>query len=181
MYDQSCEGVCSFVFIRDSMCGEDVFNEWFNPNEACFLIILPRQSLFTGHKQRFIHTHVTHTPPIGKAKLSEVFMNSDCNYVYSVIHTTMFTNNTHINKIHLRLVHKSLLHLNPSFYPSFVNTNMKGRLSKHFGSFLKCQWLQSVARHTYLHSEESSHTMYHVEGPTVYRCPVLVLHCFCNL
>ena len=74
MYDQSCEGVCSFVFIRDSMCGEDVFNEWFNPNEACFLIILPRQSLFTGHKQRFIHTHVTRTPPIGMAK-TEVFMN----------------------------------------------------------------------------------------------------------
>ena len=32
-------------------------------------------TLFTGHKQRFIHTHVTRSPPIGIAKLSEVFMN----------------------------------------------------------------------------------------------------------
>ena len=32
-------------------------------------------TLFTGHKQRFIHIHVTCSPPIGIAKLSEVFMN----------------------------------------------------------------------------------------------------------
>ena len=32
-------------------------------------------TLFIGHKQRFIHTHVTRSPPIGIAKLSEVFMN----------------------------------------------------------------------------------------------------------
>ena len=42
-------------------------------------------TLFTGHKQRFIHTHVTRSPPIGIAKLSEVFMNVPLNipvYVY---------------------------------------------------------------------------------------------------
>ena len=33
-------------------------------------------TLFVGHKQRFIHTHVTRSPPIGIAKLSEVFMNA---------------------------------------------------------------------------------------------------------
>ena len=32
-------------------------------------------TLFTGHKQRFIHTHMTGPPPIRTAKLSEVFMN----------------------------------------------------------------------------------------------------------
>ena len=32
-------------------------------------------TLFTGHKQRFIHSHVTRSPPIGIEKLSEVFMN----------------------------------------------------------------------------------------------------------
>ena len=32
-------------------------------------------TLFTGHEQRFIHTHVTRSPPIGIAKLSVVFMN----------------------------------------------------------------------------------------------------------
>ena len=29
----------------------------------------------TGYYQRFIHPHVTRSPPIGIAKLSEVFMN----------------------------------------------------------------------------------------------------------
>ena len=33
------------------------------------------QNFFTGHKQRFIHTHVTRSPIIGIAKLSEVFIN----------------------------------------------------------------------------------------------------------
>ena len=28
------------------MCGEEVFNKWFNPNEALFLIILPTSQLF---------------------------------------------------------------------------------------------------------------------------------------
>ena len=32
-------------------------------------------TLFTGHKQMFLHTHLTRSPPIGIAKLSEVFMN----------------------------------------------------------------------------------------------------------
>ena len=32
-------------------------------------------TLFTGHKQKFIHTHMMRSPPIGIAKLSEVFMN----------------------------------------------------------------------------------------------------------
>ena len=32
-------------------------------------------TLFTGLKQRFIHTQVTRSPPIGIAKLCEVFMN----------------------------------------------------------------------------------------------------------
>ena len=42
-------------------------------------------TLFTGHKQMFIHTHVTRSPPIGIAKLSEVFMKRRfrlCNHYF---------------------------------------------------------------------------------------------------
>ena len=38
-------------------------------------------TLFTGHNQRFIRTHVTRSPPIGLAKLSEVFINRGLNAV----------------------------------------------------------------------------------------------------
>ena len=40
--------------------------------QACHAHVL---TLFIGHKQRFIHTHVARSPPIGITKLSEVFMN----------------------------------------------------------------------------------------------------------
>ena len=43
-------------------------------------------TLFTGHKQRFLHTLMTRSPPIGIAKLSEVSMNDILSHVMCFWH-----------------------------------------------------------------------------------------------
>ena len=67
-------------------------------------------TLFTGHKQRFIHTHVTRSPPIGIAKLSEVFMNINYNFssvqffleYFFHIHHTNYTIHVYVYLIQVR-------------------------------------------------------------------------------
>ena len=59
-----------------SRCSRSIGMKKLSYKHMCKLACRAHVStLFTGHKQRFIHNHVTRSPPIGIAKLSEVFRN----------------------------------------------------------------------------------------------------------
>ena len=74
-------------FYRDEVMWRNCFSRCSRPigmkklsnNNRCKVACHAHElTLFTGHKQRFIHTHLMRSPPIVIAKLSEVLMNITC-------------------------------------------------------------------------------------------------------
>ena len=93
-----------------------------------------------NHIARFIHTHVTRSPPIGRAKLSEVFMNAGLEKLHAWV----------LIKCHF-LIKKNTKHQTATYVKL-----------QHALSMLYCLLKSSILLHTALSSLQRISIMYQV-------------------